>query len=671
MATKKKDLIIVESPAKINKIKNYAGSGYNVKASVGHFMELSDVDLKTFKAKYKVIKEKKKVLDDLKKAAKSANIIYIATDYDREGEAIGWHLYEQLKSVNTNFKRIIFTEITKSAIQKALQNPTALDYELIDAAKARQILDRVVGYKVSPLVWKNVKEAKSAGRVQSPTLRIIVDRQREIDSFVPEKYWTIDAKLKAKSGEVFTASYVSKGRMKDFDKVKKILKDIEGEKFIVDAVEQKARKRHPLPPLDTGTLQQTAGSALNWSAKKISALAQVLYQQGLITYIRTDSFAIAKDAMTMVRDHVGSNYDKKYLPSKPNYYKQKSSASKEQGAHECIRPTALGKVSIMDPDQKKLYDLINARFTACQMADAEFEATTIKIKANKHPFAANGNIITFDGFLKVWSKYSSTSENKLPTILAGEELEALEVKSIEHQTQPPPAYKEATLTKQLKDLGIGRPSTYASTVTLITSEDRNYAVKEKGGVLRPTEVGFSLIDFLSENFKKNFIEYNYTAALEEKLDKVANGEIEGIKILEDFWKELRQFISDTKVATAKQNTTDIDCPDCGQGKLIKKIGRYGEFYTCSEWKGKNKGCQFTAKIGENGEPVQVQKKVPKKSKYKCPDCSGALVIRKEDPVMLGCENFPKCKSGFFNEEGEKIEFKSSKRGKKKKKKKKK
>lgn len=657
----KKDLIIVESPSKIKKVSAYAGSNYIVMASVGHFMELKSVD-KDFEPQYKVIKDKKKVIEDIKKQSKKVGTIYLATDPDREGEAIAWHLYNQIQSINPNIKRITFNEITAKAVTAALKIPTALDDDLINAAKARQILDRMVGFKVSPLVWKSVAKARSAGRVQSPALRLVIERQREIDAFIPVKYWTIEAELKNSKGESFSAQFSTKKRLEDHKKVLEILKDVKGKDFIVDEIEQKVVKKSAYPPFDTSTLQQTAVNLFNWSPKKTASISQALYQAGHITYIRTDSFAISADALKMARDHIGSTYSKGYLPAKANVYKKKSKAVKEQGAHECIRPTSMTKALLSDSDQKKLYDLIYARFLASQLAPAQVKQTTYHIKADKHLFKATGQVISFDGYLKVWSAYSKSTDKILPEVKKGEVLTCNKVEDKEHETKPPPPYSQATLIKKLEEEGIGRPSTYPSIIDLISSEDRNYVTLKKK-VFSPTEIGNQLVDFLVKKFKDNFIELKYTALLEEKLDKIANGDLDWKEVLKLAETDLLSIIVEVKKEVEKEAQTTTKCPGCGKGVLVRRNGRYGVFYSCSEWKSKNSGCQYKARL-EDKKFVEIEG--PKKSSIKCPEkkCKGYLVERKVgENTYLGCENFPKCKSGLFDLSGKKIEFKKKRKNK--------
>ena len=655
----KKDLIIVESPSKIKKVTSYAGSNYIVMASVGHFMELSSVD-KNFDPKYKVMKDKKKVIDDIRKQCKKVGTIYLATDPDREGEAIAWHLYDQVKAINPNIKRITFNEITKKAISAALAAPRDLDDDLINAAKSRQILDRLVGFKVSPLVWKSVAKARSAGRVQSPALRLVIERQREIDAFIPVKYWTIDADLKNSTNEDFVAQLSTKKRLEDHKKVLEILSDVKGADFIVDLIEKKQIKKSPSPPFDTSTLQQTASNIFNWSPKKTAAVSQALYQAGHITYIRTDSFAISADALKMVRDHIGTTFSKGYLPTSANVYKKKSKAVKEQGAHECIRPTSMSKVSLSEADQKKLYELIYDRFLASQLAPAQVDQTTYHIKADKHLFKASGQIVSFDGYLSVWSKYSKTTDKILPVVIKGEKLKCEKVTDKEHETKPPPPYSQATLIKKLEEEGIGRPSTYPSIIDLISSPDRNYVTFQKK-VFAPTEIGNQLIDFLVKRFKDNFIELKYTALLEDKLDKIANGDIDWKEVLKSAQDDLLSIIVEVKKEVEEDAKTSTICPGCKKGTLVRRNGRFGVFYSCSEWKNKKEGCQYKAKL-EDEEFVEIEG--PKKSSFKCPEakCKGYLVERKVgDNIYLGCENFPKCKSGLFDLDGKKIEFKKKRK----------
>ena len=663
-----KNLIIVESPSKTKKIATYVGGSYLVKSSVGHFMELDKVDPKTYTPTYKVISEKKSVLKELKDAAKKVTNIYLATDPDREGEAIAWHLYNQLSSINNNIYRITFNEITKKAINDALSKPTKLDDDLVDAAKARQILDRFVGYKVSPLVWQAVAKAKSAGRVQSPTLRLIVDRQKEIDAFKPVTYWTITALVKSPKGEEFPLDLVTKDRLEDKRKVDQIVQDLKKANYQVTTVESKTKKGSPYPPFDTSSLQQAASAVFNWPAKKTSSISQKLYQAGHISYIRTDSFAISDDALKMARGFITSNYHNSYLPSSSKLYKKKSKSVKEQGAHECIRPTDLSTPPTLSGDEQKLYNLIKDRFVACQMSDAKFKQTEVKAQADKYKLKASGKTTLFNGYLEVWGKYSSTKDVELPELKDGDSLTLVDIKVDEHTTKPPPAYTHGSLVKKLEDEGIGRPSTYASIIDLISSDERNYVVMEKSK-FKPTDIGKDLVEFLVGKFAGNFIEYKYTSNLENFLDDIANGNKNWLDVLKEFDDNLKSYIKEAREKIAKEKQTGIVCPKCGKGNLLVRNGKFGQFYGCENWKSLK--CDYTAQIGENGEPIEKQKKVLTKSKHKCPECSDYLVERenKNGDKFLGCANYPKCSPGIFDTDGNLIKKstkKSSKKGTKKK-----
>lgn len=663
----KKDLIIVESPSKVKKVSQYAGSKYIVLASVGHFMNLVRVSYKTYDPVYEPDEGKKKVIDELKKAAAKVDKILIATDPDREGEAIAWHIHNLLNSINPNIKRISFNEITKHAVQTALSAPRNLDQDLIDAAKARQILDLMVGFKVSKLVKRSITAAKSAGRVQSPALRLVIERQEEIDKFIPVKYWTIEAKFKTPSGEIFDAALDVKKRLEDFAEVQKILSDLKKEKFIISDIEEKVVKRNPYPPFDTSTLQQTASSILGWAPKKTSSISQKLYQDGFITYIRTDSFTISDDAMQMARNYIQSKFASSYLPKTPNHYKKKSKAVKEQGAHECIRPTDVNSPPLLSGDNHQLYELIFNRFVSSQMEPALFDQVTYTIGAGNYNFKATGQIQKFDGYLKLWGKYSQTSEKILPKVLKNDILNIDDLKDIEHTTKPPPQYTQATLIKKLEEEGIGRPSTYPTIIDVISSEDRNYTSLKKQ-IFVPTQTGKDLIEFLKSKFGNNFIEYKYTALLEEKLDKIANGNLNWKDVIKSFATDLMAIVDGIRKEINDESTTDIPCPKCTDGHLMKRRGKYGIFYSCSNWINKKNKCTYIATLDLDGN--LVAKPDPKKSKFKCPLCKGILIERNiKGNSVLGCENYPKCTSGIFDLEGNIIYYQKDHSPRKKKKRK--
>ncbi|MFN8009705.1 MAG: type I DNA topoisomerase, partial [Terriglobia bacterium] len=536
-----KSIVIVESPAKAKTINKYLGPDFLVKASLGHVRDLPKkglgVDIKkSFEPTYEVIPGKEKVLKELKAAARNAESIYIATDPDREGEAIGWHIAEELSSKKRKIYRVLFNEITRKAIQESFKNPGLIDSRLVDAQQARRILDRLVGYKVSPLLWEKVRRGLSAGRVQSVALRLVVDRENEIRAFVPKEYWSVTAKLAGHHPPPFEArlqKFAGKNiEIGSAEQSKDIVAELEKARYTVERIEKKEKKRYPVPPFITSKLQQEASRKLRFTVKKTMMLAQRLYEGielggegsiGLITYMRTDSTRVSDDALSEVRDYIGRNFGGDYLPEKPIFYKSKKDA---QDAHEAIRPTSTAYhpdeiKAHLAPDEYKLYKLIWQRFLASQMKPALFDQTSVEITAGKYLFRASGSILKFDGFLKVYDEGKDEKdeeddelEHKLPVLTEGETLELMTLVPEQHFTQPPPRFTEATLVKTLEEKGIGRPSTYATILTTI--QDREYAVKEEGK-FRPTELGFVITELLVTSFADIF-DVQYTARMEEELD---------------------------------------------------------------------------------------------------------------------------------------------------------
>ncbi|MBU1088217.1 MAG: type I DNA topoisomerase [Candidatus Omnitrophica bacterium] len=642
-----KNLVIVESPTKARTIGKILGKNYAVYSSMGHIIDLPrrkiGVDVEQdFAPTYVVIPGKKKTLAQLKKEVKTSEVIYLATDQDREGEAISWHLQERLqdKKKTRKFLRVVFHEITPDAIKQAFKNPSQLDLNMVNAQQARRVLDRVVGYFLSPLLWKKVAKGLSAGRVQSVSLKLIVIRERQIQDFVPEEYWKVEANLKRqKDGfEEFTAELVKcdgqKIELAKQEQVSGIVQDLEKAEYTVSSVKNKEKKRNPYPPFITSTLQQDAFNKLKYTARKTMLIAQQLYEGidlgqqdpiGLISYMRTDSVKIADVALVQIRQYIKDNFGQAYLPAKPNVYKSKKSA---QEAHEAIRPTSIERTpsqmqSFLSQEQYKLYELIWKRTVASQMQSAVYMVNTIEIAAGKYLFSASGSVITFEGFLKAYQEDLKEKENLIPEIFKGEILTLLKLMPSQHFTRPPARYSESSLVKALEEEGIGRPSTYAPIVhTLIF---RNYIRREKG-YLTCTELGMKVTDILVEYFP-NIIDVAFTAAMEEELDKVEEGKLDWVKALKDFYTPFKEKLTFAQTNLKKEVVeTDENCEKCGKPMVIK-WSRSGKFLSCSGFP----DCR-------NAKSISLGVKCPQ------PECNGDLILRRSKRGMqfYGCSNYPKC-----------------------------
>jgi DNA topoisomerase-1 len=705
-----KKLVIVESPAKARTLEKFLGKGFAVEACGGHVRDLPRKSLgvkiaKDFEPTYKVIKSKEKIIKALKAAAQKADSIFLAPDPDREGEAIAWHL-KALLGENGKVKRIEFHEITKEAVTNAVKNPREIDMARVNAQQARRILDRIVGYKISPLLWKKVRKGLSAGRVQSVAVRLICEREEQINKFKPEEYWDILAKLKTDKNEEFSAKLVAKGeeslgvRPKEKGKVissekeaKKILKELEGASYAVSEIRKKEQERHSAPPFITSTLQQEAARKLGFSAKRTMVIAQKLYEGvdlkgegriGLITYMRTDSVRIAQEAEGAVRKYIAEVFGKEYLPPQPQRYKKKKQA---QDAHEAIRPTSVHRhpekvKESLKPEELKLYDLIWKRFVACQMKSAIFDQTSIDISANDYVFRATGSVLKFDGFIRVYLEGSDEEEEKagtLPLLKEGEELSLLSLSPEQHFTQPPPRYNEASLVKELEKRGIGRPSTYAP--ILSTVQDRGYVEKE-GRALKPTEIGIVTNGLLVKHFPR-IMNIKFTAHMEDDLDDIVAEKMKWIDALKEFYEPFAKALAEAEVKmekVKKEIKTKEKCPKCGKPLVIRQ-GRYGDFMACSGYP----KCKFTKALPGEEEKEAVAEKcdkcgrpmVMKHSRYgtflacsgypkcknikpilkkigaKCPECGGELVERRtrRRKVFYGCSNYPKCKFATWQKPG--------------------
>jgi len=635
-------LIIVESPTKSKTLQEFLGSKYRVLSSYGHIRDLPKGDLgidieNNFKPKYVIPTKSKKTINLLKDEVKKADLTILATDEDREGEAIAWHLAQALSLNNKNpYQRIAFHEITKSAIEQALKNPRKIDMKLVDAQQARRVLDRIVGYKLSPFLWKKIARGLSAGRVQSVTVKLVVEREREIEKFQPQEYWSIIALLqKIKDGE-FEATLIKEDNkvipklgIKAKDEADKIVKDLEGAKYKVQNIEKKETKKNPLPPFTTSTLQQTAFRRFHLSAKQTMRIAQNLYERGFITYHRTDSLNLSSLALGTAKKFISQNYGQNYWQFRK--YKAKGRA---QEAHEAIRPSYPNKTpdklkiqAKLDDNQFKLYDLIWRRFIACQMAQAVFDSTSIDIQAKNYIFRATGQTMKFDGFLKIYP--IKFEEAIIPDLKKEEILELIKLNPQQHFTQPPARYTEASLIKALESEGIGRPSTYAPIISTI--QERNYIEKNEKRYFQPTEIGLVVNDLLVEHFPK-IVDIKFTANMEQDLDKVAQGQKKWKKLIEEFYSPFSQNLEKKYKEVSKKEFTETPtekkCPKCGAPLLIR-LGKFGKFYACSKFP----KCKYTESLPENTLNI------------KCPKCKkGELVEKrtKKNKIFYGCNKFPEC-----------------------------
>ncbi len=655
-----KDLIIVESPAKVKTIKKFLGNKYTVHASVGHIRDLPQKDLgvdeeNDFAPRYEVIKGKEKVVADLRQAAAKAENIYLAPDPDREGEAIAWHVAELIKDKNKNFKRIQFNEITAKAVREALENPRELNRNLFDAQQARRVLDRLVGYKISPILWNKVKRGISAGRVQSVALRLIVEREKERLAFIPEEYWNFTADLEAKTPPpvTFALSKISgkKAVVSNQEQADALEAKLQGQPFTVEKVEEKERERQPQPPFITSTLQQSANQRLGYPAKRTMNIAQRLYEgvdlgeQGtvaLITYMRTDSVRISDEARSAAKEFITDFFGQEYYPAKPRHFKGKSGA---QDAHEAVRPVDVNITpdhikGQVPPDQFQLYKLIWSRFMASQMAAARFHDTNVTVKCAHTEWKAKGERLLFSGFLVV---NPQKEENPpLPAMQAGEELKLLALKKEQKFTQPSPRYTEASIVRELEEKGIGRPSTYASIISTLI--DREYAVLEDKH-FAPTDLGNIICEKLTAHFSK-LMDVDFTAKMEDSLDQVAEGHEDWVELLKKFSADFNPTLAAAalEMESVKGGLhTDVPCPKCGKPTLVK-FGKAGSFLACTGYP----DCSFTSNFirDEEGKIHIQERETPQLEVVgKCPDCGHDLVIKKArtGSRFIACTNYPTCK----------------------------
>lgn len=642
-----KSLVIVESPAKAKTIGKFLGKNYKIKASVGHVIDLPKsklgVDIENnFEPKYITIRGKGQILNEIKKEAKKVDKIFLATDPDREGEAISWHLANAL-NLDCNEKiRIEFNEITKNAVKNAIKNPRKIKMDLVNAQQARRVLDRLVGYKISPLLWKKVRKGLSAGRVQSVATKIICDRENEINNFVPEEYWTIEVNL-GHNSKIINAEFLGtmennkekKIKLKTEKDVNYIADVLKNDEYIIYDIKKRIKKRNPYPPYTTSSLQQDAANRLGFSTKKTMQIAQQLYEGvelkkigtvGLVTYIRTDSTRISNEAKNACNNYIEKSFGSSYLGSGT-----KNKKKDIQDAHEAIRPTSVSLIpdeikEYLSKDQYKLYDLIWRRFVASQMSQAIFETLTIKIKCKEYILKTSGSKMKFDGFLKIYDTKTENKTHNIPELNIGEKLKLIEIKPKQHFTQPPPRFTEASLVKQLEELGIGRPATYSPTISTILS--RGYVTIEKKQ-LKPTELGFIVTEILTEYFK-DIVNEKFTAEMEKKLDYIEEGKLEWKKIINEFYdnfkKELEVAEKEIEKIEIKDEVSDVICEKCGNNMVIKQ-GRFGKFLACPGYP----DCKNTKPLVKN-------------LGIKCPECDGEIVERrsKKGKKFYGCTNFPEC-----------------------------
>ncbi len=682
------NLVIVESPTKVKTVKKILGKDYEVVASAGHIRDLPKsklgVDIENnFEPCYENKRDKSALIKELKSQAKNADVVYLATDPDREGEAISWHLAHVLKLDDKHAVRVTFSEITKTGIESGMAHPRSLDMDLVNAQQARRILDRIVGYKLSPFLWKKVRRGLSAGRVQSAVVRLIVDREKEIEAFESQEYWTIDAKLRGSSSKKqFSAKLTEidgkKAELSNKEETDSILASLEKEDFIVTNIKKSVRKKQPAPPFTTSTLQQEASRRLSFNARRTMKAAQELYEGvdvdgfgtvGLITYMRTDSLRVSEEAQKAAAELISERFGKEYLPQKPRVFKSKSNA---QDAHEAIRPANVAifpetAKATLTGDQYKLYKLIWERFMASQMENALLDAAAIEITAGRCLFKASGFTVKFDGFTKLYEESTDGGSDEggaLPKLEKDEKLTVVSVAGNQHFTQPPPRYNEASLIKAMEEFGIGRPSTYAPTISTIL--DHHYVEREQKQ-LKPTSLGTVVTELLSDHFE-HIVDTKFTEKMERELDEIEEGKIKWVTVLDRFYKDFAKTLEkaehdmEGKRVKVPNEMTDIICEQCGKHMMIK-IGPYGKFLGCEGFP----ECKNTKKIvNETGG--------------KCPKCGARMLARKskKGKPFFGCENYkdcgymtwdtpvadvcPKCGSTLFKKVGKKGRLYCAKEG---------
>jgi DNA topoisomerase-1 len=677
-----KNLVIVESPAKARTLEKYLGRDYQVKASVGHVVDLPKSKLgvdvkKNFAPDFTVIQTKQKVIDELKKAAKGKENIYLASDPDREGEAIAWHIADHVVKNHKRVHRVLFNEITKKAVQEAIANPQELDRDKFDAQIARRVLDRLVGYKISPILWTKVRRGLSAGRVQSVAVRIVCERETEVRAFQPVEYWSLTASLEGRLPPAFKAKLAQwkgqkvdnrKFRLENESGVQDIVKSLENAPWVIGEVEKKERRRYPTPPFVTSKLQQEAARKLGFQPKRTMQLAQQLYEGvelgpegsvGLITYMRTDSTRVSADALTAVRELIQSQYGKNYLPNKPNTFRSKKGA---QDAHEAIRPTSLDYSPervrhFLRRDMFQLYSLIWDRFVASQMVPAVYDQTAFEIPVQEAIFRATGQQVKFDGFMKLYIEgrderaAQSNGDNEedddsqeqdgvLPDLQKGDVVKLLSMEPRQHFTQPPPRFTQASLIKELDEKGIGRPSTYAAIISNIL--DREYVVQNESRQLVPTDLGFLVTDLLVESFP-DILNVEFTAGMEDQLDKIEDGKEKWTKTMKRFYtpfeRDLKKAAKEMRDVKRQEVPTDIDCEKCGN-KMVIKWGRNGEFLACPQYP----ECKSTKNF-KRSETGEIEIAVEEVVDEACDKCGRPMLLRfGKFGKFLGCSGYPECKN---------------------------
>ncbi|GAB4026849.1 MAG: type I DNA topoisomerase [Candidatus Microgenomates bacterium] len=638
------DLVIVESPTKAKTLSRFLGNDYKIEASMGHVRDLPEkggglaIDIEhDFEPKYQVISSKKKRVAELRALAKKAKVIYLATDPDREGEAISYHVQYLLsdsgeKGQATKFKRVTFHEITKTAILDALSHPGMVNMDLVNAQQARRVLDRLVGYTLSPVLWKKVRRGLSAGRVQSVAVRLIVEKEQEIEAFKPDEYWDVLVELKTKSEKLMVELVRINGKttkIENGELAKKVVEDLEQATYTVLSVSNEEQKSSPQPPFTTSLLQRAGSNMFGYSAKQTMQIAQSLYERGLITYHRTDSYNLATEAVEAARNYIEKNYGPEYLPQTPRVYKTKAASAQE--AHEAIRPTNLEVNPELEGRDKRLYELIRNRFLQCQMQDARFDKTTILVGAQRnaqgqlYELKADGKRMIFDGYMRLGK---SADDIYLPQVASGDKLPLIKVESNQKFTQPPARYSEAGLIKELEKRGIGRPSTYAAIISTI--QDRGYVTKEEKR-FHPTAVGVAVVEFLTTNFE-NVMAYEFTAKMESDLDAVADGKKKWVDVVRSFWEPMNEKVKTVEEkgerVKVQVESTGEKCPKCSEGEVVIRIGKFGKFLSCSRYP----ECDYKAQYVEYA------------GTHLCPTCEGRVVIKKSRKgKFYGCERYPECK----------------------------
>jgi DNA topoisomerase-1 len=657
-----RNLVVVESPAKARTIGKYLGKDYDVVASMGHVRDLPKSDFAVdinggVSVTYEVTAKGKKVVSSIRKAAKAADQVFLATDPDREGEAIAWHIAEAAKLTAASTRRVTFTEITADAVRRAFGDPRQIDAHLVDAQQARRVVDRIVGYKLSPVLWRKVRAGLSAGRVQSAALKMIVDREREIDAFRPQEYWSLEADLLTDDEEPVHARYPVGEKQKfvlgDEGAATAAAERARGATWVVADVNKSERRRSAAPPFITSTLQQEASRKLGFSSKRTMAVAQQLYEGvdlpgegsvGLITYMRTDSPALSQAAQDDIAGLVGERYGSQYV--KRTQYRPKAKSAQE--AHEAIRPTTVARTpesvaGHLDPSQQKVYDLIWKRAVASQMAPAVYDQTSVDISAGELTFRATGSVLRFDGFIRVYLEGRDDDPEEeagtLPELTVGQVLQLVELTPEQHFTEPPPRYTEATLVKALEEHGIGRPSTYSPTIS--TLQDRNYVRLDRKR-FHPEDVGMVVTDLLADVFPK-VIDLGFTAEMEEDLDRIASGAKAWEPVVKSFFHEVEGTIAERQEKVSRpEEATDETCPECGQetgAKLVRKWGRYGWFLSCSRYP----DCKYRRNANQSAEQAAEQAE-PELTDVPCPKCGKPMIKRSgRFGPFLGCSDYPKCK----------------------------